>query len=190
MAGMSAISQPFLFLPLATSVKTRTFIQTDNWRNSESPLGYMTICQGPEAPRKWCRDDGWRCETELSLHSRGINQVSGRLKSVAGEPGEGAPGWQQGPAPGTSCRRKILWERLQLCTRSKWSWQLPGQLFLEEELILVFQRNLLASPALLPRAISSCGKWFQLSQWECSWTSPAPTPSPFYLSNVYISRLL
>lgn len=57
----------------------------------------MTICQGPEAPRKWCRDDGWRCETELSLHSRGINQVSGLLKSVAGELGEGGTRLAAGP---------------------------------------------------------------------------------------------
>ena len=87
MEGIRAVFQPMLFLPLATSDKT-AFVQTDNWRNSKSLLGYMTICQGPEAPRKWCRDDGWRCETELSLHSWGINQPSGQLRCVAGKPGK------------------------------------------------------------------------------------------------------
>lgn len=132
-------SEPFsipFFAPSFNFWRNRTFVQTDNWRNSKSPLGYVTICQGPEAPRKWCKDDGWRCETKLSLHSWGINQLSGRLNRQAWKTGHRAA--SEAPAPGTSARRKMLWEQLQLCTKSKWSWQFPGQLFLEKALILAF----------------------------------------------------
>jgi len=61
---------------------------------------------------------------------------------------------REGLASGTSCRRKTLWERLQLHTRSsKQPWQFPGQLFLEKALIPAFQRNLFARPAVLPRVL-------------------------------------